>query len=402
MERYLICGGQVVRPNAVEDADLLIEDGRIAQIAPGLREAMPQLPVLEAEGGFVMPGIVDMHTDAIEREVSPRPSANFPVDMALQELDQKMLACGITTVYHSTYLGYHDASRGIGGEGSREGFFRAAAEFARSRALANTKIHLRFEITGTDCVEVLERLIADGTVDLLSFMDHTPGQGQCGRERFIALRVKEGMTEEEAAAKLAKLSDVERVPFSELKRLAALAREHGIVTASHDDDSPEKVRQMQELGVAISEFPITLEAAREAERLGMHVLGGSTNYLRGGSLTGNLSMQEAVEAGALHGFCSDYYPPSILHAVFKLWTDGGRSLPEAAAMASLRPAQAVGISDHTGSIETGKDADLIIVARENAVPKVRHTLVRGRWVHHSGSLSLQPAPIDDTSIAYAK
>ena len=127
----------------------------------------------------------------------------------------------------------------------------------------------------------------------------------------------------------------------------------------------------------------------------MHVLGGSTNFLRGSSLTGNLSMSDAINAGVLDGFCSDYYPPSMLHAVFKLWQSGLRTLPESVAMATLNPARAVGIDQGTGSIEAGKAADLILVELNNGQPKVRHAFVEGKWVHHAGdAFSLLFTPED--------
>ena len=196
--------------------------------------------------------------------------------------------------------------------------------------------------------------------------------------------MKKGFTEEQALEEFKKRTEVAKVSQADLKEIAEFARSKGVCTASHDDDTLAKVADMHDLGVSISEFPITLEAAKQAQALGMHVLGGSTNFLRGGSLTGNLAMVDAVAEGALDGFCSDYYPPSMLHAVFKLWQSGVRTLPESVAMASLNPAVAVGIDGVTGSIATGKAADMLLVEFANDLPKVRHAFVGGKWVHHSG------------------
>ncbi|MGB0372581.1 MAG: alpha-D-ribose 1-methylphosphonate 5-triphosphate diphosphatase [Opitutales bacterium] len=383
-ERFLIKNATVVlADDVISGGSVFVESGKISQVGADV-SADAAVTVLDAQGMYLIPGLVDMHTDAIEKEIAPRPSADFPAEMALQELDQKMLACGITTVFHSTYLGYHDDKRGMGSADSREDFFRMVAEFGKTRSQANTKLHLRFEITGVECVDVLRKLIDERVIDLLSFMDHTPGQGQYSRERFLKDEMKKGLTEEQALEEFKKRNDVQKVSQAELKELAEFARSKGVCTASHDDDTLAKVADMHDLGVSISEFPITLEAAKEAKSLGMHVLGGSTNFLRGGSLTGNLAMVDAVAEGALDGFCSDYYPPSMIHAVFKLWQSGVRNLPESVAMASLNPAIAVGIDGETGSIAPGKVADMLLVEFANGLPKVRHAFVKGKWVHHSG------------------
>ncbi|MEO0415006.1 MAG: alpha-D-ribose 1-methylphosphonate 5-triphosphate diphosphatase, partial [Verrucomicrobiota bacterium] len=310
-ERFLVKNAAVILPDEViSGGSVLVESGKISEI--GVEPSAGGVGcVWDAQGMYLMPGLVDMHTDAIEKEIAPRPSADFPAEMALQELDQKMLACGITTVFHSTYLGYHDDKRGMGSADSREDFFRMVANFGKTRSQANTKLHLRFEITGVECVGVLRKLIDERVIDLLSFMDHTPGQGQYSRERFLKDEMKKGLTEDQALEEFKKRNDVQKVSQAELKELAEFARSKGVCTASHDDDTLAKVADMHDLGVSISEFPITLEAAKEAKSLGMHVLGGSTNFLRGGSLTGNLAMVDAVAEGALDGFCSDYYPPSM-------------------------------------------------------------------------------------------
>jgi len=158
------------------------------------------------------------------------------------------------------------------------------------------------------------------------------------------------------------------------------ARKKGIPVASHDDDSIEKVDSMLALGVGISEFPINMETADYASRMGLHVAGGASNVLRGGSLSGNLDMTEAIKEGFVDMLCSDYYPASILHSVFKLHDTAGMALHEAVKLATLHPAVAVGIDNETGSIGAGKRADLLIVRLEDNIPMVTHAMVNGKFV----------------------
>ncbi|MEM9161428.1 MAG: alpha-D-ribose 1-methylphosphonate 5-triphosphate diphosphatase, partial [Verrucomicrobiota bacterium] len=332
---------------------------------------------------YAIPGIIDLHTDALEKEITPRPSANFPVDVALQELEAKLLCCGVTTVFHSLYLGYKDAEKNAKKAIDREALFKAVNTFAQERSMINTRLHLRYEITGLYALDILERMLESGYIDLLSFMDHTPGQGQYSRENFLNDSIKRGMTPEAAEREFNEKLARPKLSGEQIKKLASNAAKQGIPVASHDDDTPEKVRQMRDFGVSICEFPITLEAAQTAIELGMSTLGGASNALRGGSLTGNLSMLKAIDHGVLDGFCSDYYPPSIIHSVFKLWLSAKKTLSEAVNMATLYPAQAAGIDHFTGSLEPGKDADIVLVRLIEGRPKVEQVISRGELVHQS-------------------
>jgi len=223
-------------------------------------------------------------------------------------------------------------------------------------------------------------LISKGYVALLSVMDHTPGQGQFNKELFMKMAKKEGKTEEQAIEEFEKLAARPKIEGEKLQALIDHALAHGIPVASHDDDTVEKVDQMYALGIRICEFPITMETAQHATALGMHVIGGASNILRGGSLSGNVSMTEAVVSGVVDTLCSDYYPPAILHSVFKLHTEQGIALHEAVKLATLHPAKAAKIDQLTGSIETGKEADLLIVNTINGIPMVSHTIVKGNVV----------------------
>ncbi|MGH8018844.1 MAG: alpha-D-ribose 1-methylphosphonate 5-triphosphate diphosphatase, partial [Opitutaceae bacterium] len=377
--RRLIQNATIVSPDRVlPNASLLIENGRIAAFG-ATRELQIDdaagVEVIDVGGNYLLPGLIDLHTDTLEKEITPRPAADFPIDIAVQELDRKLVGCGITTVYHSLHFGYLEAEHNNRSRYTRRDVVDNVRAMAASHTLAKTRIHVRFEIAGHGprVRDLVCALIDEGVVDLLSFMDHTPGQGQYTLSLFFERQKKNGLDEKAARASLAEKQNRPRLSFEEMRAVAQRALALGIPIASHDDDTPEKVRQMHELGVTICEFPVNLVAAQAARACGQHVLGGASNVLRGGSLTGNLNVTEAIEAGAIDGLCSDYYPPAMLHAVFKLWRDQVLSLPQAVAAVSLVPAQAAGIAEETGSISVGKDADLIVIGMRGAAPVLVQT-----------------------------
>jgi alpha-D-ribose 1-methylphosphonate 5-triphosphate diphosphatase len=388
--RRLLQNATLVLPDGVQpDSSLVIENGRIAAIGPAAQIAdsfAADMDVIDVRGAYVLPGMIDLHTDTLEKEITPRPAADFPIEIAVQELDRKLVACGITTVYHSLHFGYEEGELSNRSGFTREQVVAGVRALAERETLAKTRIHARFEVVGggpaarTQVIGLLE----SGAVDLLSFMDHTPGQGQYTLAHFIERQMKNGFTEEQARERLLEKQRRPRLSNDEMMDVAQLAIALGIPVASHDDDTPEKVRAMHALGVTICEFPITQAAAETARSLGQTVLGGAANVLRGGSLTGNLNVTTAIRAGAVDGLCSDYYPPAMLHAVFKLWRDRVLPLHEAVKTATLVPAQAAGIDDETGSLAVGKEADLLIVRLRGETPVLTHTFVRGERVHSAG------------------
>ena len=214
-------------------------------------------------------------------------------------------------------------------------------------------------------------------------MDHTPGQGQFNEKTFMAASLQEGKTKAQATEEFLKLISRPKIDGELLQALVDLAIEKGIPVASHDDDTVEKVDEMYSLGVRICEFPINLQTAQHATNMGMHVIGGASNILRGGSLSGNANMKEAVLNGWVDTLCSDYYPPAILHSVFKLHQEEDLSLPQAVKLATLHPAKAAGIDAFTGSIEVGKAADILIINIIDSIPMVNYTIVNGHVVSHA-------------------
>ena len=226
-------------------------------------------------------------------------------------------------------------------------------------------------------------MVSEGLVNLLSFMDHRPGQGQYKNLEIYRKHQCEGgkeLTEEEFAKLLQEEKEKQVLSFEERKALADLARKMGIAVASHDDDSLERLQENRKLGVKISEFPITLEVAKEAVKEGLWTVLGAPNVLLGGSHSGNLSALEAIRAGAASILVSDYYPQALLHAVFRLYQRHGVDLCDAVNLVTQAPARAVGLGNLLGSLEEGKQADLLVVRLEGEKPKLERVFVEGTCV----------------------
>jgi alpha-D-ribose 1-methylphosphonate 5-triphosphate diphosphatase len=384
MKDLLIQNAQIVSPEAViADASLIVHGGLIEAILDEKSINRDHFAkVIDAQGQYLLPGIIDIHTDAIEKEIHPRPGANFPIEVAFRELERRMSGCGITTVFHSIYLGYYAAEDY--GEIDRRLLFNEINELCRSHTIIDNRIHLRFEITGVEEYQTCLDLIEAGCVQMLSFMDHTPGQGQYGMDKYSKYLRAQGKTEAEIEIACAESLQQERLSEAQMKAISSVCRQYNIPIASHDDDNPGKVASMHRIGATICEFPINFEAAQHAIELGMPTVGGASNVLRGGSLSGNLNVQKAIEARLINTLCSDYYPPAILHALFKLEKIGSLRLPEAVQLATLSAAKASGMAKEKGSIELGKEADLILVDLSTGIPVVTHTFLKGKTVAQAG------------------
>ncbi|MCX7965086.1 MAG: phosphonate metabolism protein PhnM [Syntrophorhabdaceae bacterium] len=373
---FAICNTNVVTEDTVlTNASVYINNGTITDIVYGDKSWKGH--VIDGTNKYLFPGFIDIHSDAIEKEIEPRPNTLFPVDYALFELDKKLAACGITTTYYS--LSFAEMEVGLRSNSM------AASIIERIHGLKNmltvhAKIHARYEITDYAAIPHLKKLIEDGKIDLLSIMDHTPGQGQFKeitsyKEYYGKVYQK---TDRELDNIIKRKMDAKNNGVAEaLEFIIKLCREQNIVLASHDDDSANKICQLLKMGVTISEFPVNLDAARYAMEHGIHVCVGAPNIVRGNSQLKNLNAREAIAQGICDIICSDYAPSAILHAIFTLVNNGICSLPQAVRMCSLNPATAVGISDKKGSISIGKDADFILVDISFGIPRIIKTFANG-------------------------
>ena len=380
----VIYNARLVLPDSVIDnGTIVIKDGKITDIFPFLNDNSnfgENYFRFDADNKWVMPGIIDIHTDAMDVEICPRAGADFPIGVAFRELERKMAGCGITTVYHSLHIGYEVAEQGAKSKYSRKEVIEEVYNASKKNTIIHNKIHIRFEITGLNAYDLSDYLIKKGYVSLYSFMDHTPGQGQLSYENFLNYAKRKGLTEEQAKIELQNRIQSPKIEGEQLAQLVNLLKYYNIPIASHDDDSADKVMEMYRLGIDICEFPVTLEAAGKATSLGIPVVGGASNVLRGGSTGGNLDITEAIQLGLVDTLCSDYYPSAILHAIFKIYNQNILHLHDAVKLATLNPAKAVKIDHYTGSIEKDKDADLIVVDMVDQLPLVTNTIVKGRIV----------------------
>ena len=376
--RTLIRNAQLVLPaRVIENGWLLIEDERILALGESTSCPDHEDTIVDAVGKTLVPGIIDLHCDAIERLVMPRPDIYFDLPIALQEADWLLAGCGITTEFHAVSL--DDGEFGVRSTTFARDLYRVVHE--GSDWLVRHKIHARVELTSQDGSDVAAGMIEQRQVNLVSLMDHSPGQGQYRTEQsFRDYVIRKGNKSSEDIDILIAVKREQAAHVNKrIERIANLAHEASLALATHDDDSAEKVAQWPRLGVTVSEFPTTFEAARQARDLGLAVCMGAPNVLRGKSSGGNMSAIEAIQAGVVNVLCSDYYPSAMLGAIYKLVKRSILPLPEATALVTLNPARAVGLSNEYGSLEVGKIADLIIVNTDTyGVPRVQHMFVAGK------------------------
>lgn len=375
---FRLVGAKLVLPDhIIENGYLEVEEGRIVGIGEG--EGSPSSKPIHVEGCTVMPGIIDLHSDGLEKFVHPRPGSDFPHDLAILEFDKVLASCGITTMFHCVAL--MDAEFGTRTIARSSQMIDELTEL-RDSLLIHSRIHARYDLPSPESLPILLEKIEAGKIHLVSLMDHTPGQGQF-RDIETVIRKRHSQDPEKGRREIMARIESSRGKIREedVQRLLYSCNEHGITVATHDDESAEKVRYGHRHGVRLNEFPVNFEAAEEARALGQLICLGAPNALRGLSHSGNLSVREAISRKLCDILCSDYAPMSLLHSVFLLEKLDLSPLPEAVAMVTLNAAQASGIADETGSLEIGKAADLLVVDHTTKTPRVLSTFVSGRLAY---------------------
>jgi alpha-D-ribose 1-methylphosphonate 5-triphosphate diphosphatase len=382
----LITNLRLVLPDElVEGGWLRVEGGLIAELGAG---DTPRGPAVDGAGLAALPGLIDLHGDMLEREVEPRPGAHFPLDMAVYELDKRLAAAGVTTAYAALSFWDHDNRDTVRGQ---ELVRRLVGEIHRLRdgLLTDLRVHARFEVATPQVLPGLVELMGKRQIELLSLMDHTPGQGQYRDiEHYVGFiskwrRVGREHVEEELRERLARAGSVEE-RWALARDVADIAREQGMPIASHDDDTAAKVDLVASLGATIAEFPVTLEAAAEARARGLRVVMGAPNALRGSSHSGNLSAREAVDAGLVDALAADYHPATLLQGALGLAAAGAATLPAAVALVTAGPAAALGLHDR-GRLAPGLRADLCLV-EERPRPRVRAAISAGRPIYWDAAM----------------
>ncbi|MEO1291599.1 MAG: alpha-D-ribose 1-methylphosphonate 5-triphosphate diphosphatase [Pseudomonadota bacterium] len=369
----VLTNAAIVTPEAVVNGSLLIRDGEIADVSAG-NSAAPD--ALDFEGDFLIPGLVELHTDNLERHLQPRPGVEWPRRAAVAAHDGEFISVGVTTVFDALRVGSMTAE-GIGDYAAEAA---AAADALRGLGLlkADHYIHLRCEICSPNLVSEFDRVGLDPRLRLISLMDHTPGQRQFAKEEKLReyYQGKKGLSDQEMDAFIASAKDYQTkwaVPNQTTLLERVKGSEPPIAIASHDDATLQHAQESAEAGATIAEFPTTTEAARESRAKGMAVLMGAPNILRGFSHSGNVSAMELAAEGLVDILSSDYAPASLMLGAFKLAEDAGYTLPAAIATVTKTPAEVTGLADR-GAILPGRKADLARVYRAE-----RLCVTRAAW-----------------------
>lgn len=374
MRELVLNNARVVLADSVVTGSVTLRDGLIADIATG--------PVQHGEdfdGDYLIPGIVELHTDHLETHYRPRPGVFWDPLAALHAHDVQIAGSGITTVFDAVRIGsdidlpemFEHSRKMVEAirQGPEQGWLRA-----------EHFLHLRCELPSHDVVEHFEAFADHPLTRLASVMDHTPGQRQFRSledyKRFYAKHM--GQSEAQMQAYI-DARQAEHDQYSAKNRAAIVARAHtlGLALASHDDATIAQVEEASRDGIAIAEFPTTLEAAAASKDAGIAVLMGAPNVVRGRSHSGNISASDLVAAGLLDILSSDYVPFSLLQAAFLLpHRIDDIDLPQAIATITRNPAKAAGLADR-GEIAIGKRADLVRVSGQGRIPAVRSVWKQG-------------------------
>jgi alpha-D-ribose 1-methylphosphonate 5-triphosphate diphosphatase len=378
MTEKILTNARVVLRDHVLNGSLALRDGIIADIS----ETPSRLPsALDCEGDLVLPGLIELHTDNLERHIMPRPEAYWPADAAVMGHDREIAAAGITTVFNALCVG-EVHSRSMRVRLLSEMSDAIEAQMAEGALKVDHYFHWRCEVSYGGLLEILEPLMDYPRLHLLSVMDHTPGQRQfMDIANYRAYyQGKYRMSDEELQAFIdERVADQRLYSAKNRAAVVALGRERGLRLASHDDATPDHVDEALRDGMVIAEFPTTIDAARASHQGGLRVLMGAPNVVRGKSHSGNVSARHLGEVGVLDILSSDYVPGSLLYGALLLGSGESITLPQAVATVTLNPARAVGLDDR-GEIAVGLRADLVRCRQTNGAPVIRDVWREGEKV----------------------
>jgi len=377
----ILTNAQLVLQDEVINGTLVIRDGKIAEISEGRSRAAG---AEDLQGNYLTPGLIELHTDNQEKYFTPRPKVDWPADMAMMTHDAQLVAAGITTVFDSVALGdiIGDSARVEKLETMIDSVV-ASEQAGRNRA--EHFLHLRCEVSFPGLQAFFDRFIDTPLVKLVSVMDHAPGQRQFPPENIPKYREyyqgKYGLSDGQMDAFIAE-QQANSAEFADRYRrmICEACDQRNIAVASHDDATRAHAEESAGFGMKVAEFPTTVEAAQVSHDLGLKVLMGAPNVVRGGSHSGNVAAHELAKLGCLDILSSDYYPSSLLQAAFKVATlDNNYGVAEAIALVTANPAEAAGLIDR-GTLTVGKRADLVEVKPGSELQLVERVWSRGKRV----------------------
>lgn len=373
----IFTNARLVLPDRVVHGTVVVADGRIQDVQPG-RSMAPG--AIDLDGDTLIPGVVDVHTDNLERQVQPRSNARWPSRSAMVAHDAQCAAAGVTTVLDALCLG------DLGFDKDRIRTFHDGV--VDLDALAGTGLlksehflHLRCELPAPDMMGLVDPVAEHPRVRMVSLMDHSPGVGQYANlDHYRRMRVREGHDPAWIENRIGELQ-AQRARTRGPNRRALLARMAGLPTvlASHDDNTAEDIAENVRDGIRISEFPVSMLAATQARAHGMVVIAGAPNIVRGGSHSGNVAAADLVRAGAVDAFASDYVPSSLIEAAFAAVAQTGITLAEGVAYITDRPARMAGLPDR-GRLAPGLRADMVRLREHDGMPVVRSVWREGERV----------------------
>ncbi|WP_159012475.1 alpha-D-ribose 1-methylphosphonate 5-triphosphate diphosphatase [Bradyrhizobium sp. S69] len=376
MMHIFIEGGRALLGGQIGEASIEIADGKISAVDGATVHTALNI---DAGGLLVLPGIIDLHGDAFERQMMPRPGVDFPIDVALIDSDRQAIGNGITTVFHGTTWSWEPGLRS--GDNARR--LLETIEALRPQLAADTRFHLRHETYNLDAEAEIVGWLSTRRIDLLAFNDHmdsTVGNLTKPQKRSRMVE-RSGLSDRAFDALVERVVGRAQLVPASIARLAEAARAAGIRMLSHDDNTPAMRQAFRAQGVAIAEFPINEETAREAAEAGDFIVFGAPNVVRGGSHTGWTKASDMIAKGLCSVLASDYYYPAQLLAAFRLVADGVLALPAAWNLISAAPARAAGLADR-GVLGAGHRADLILVDDEQPLrPRIVAVISAGRLVH---------------------
>ena len=380
---YLLTNGKIITEEGIiEGYDILIENDIIKKICKNGEVDSDEIEVINAYGGFISPGFIDIHADYIENMSSPRPTSIMDLNLSLRETEKVLINTGITTMYHSLSLYGKDIfeNKPIRSDENVIKLIDTIENTQNKRHLIRHRFHARFEIDNVKGVERLKKYIRDGKINLLSFMDHKPGQGQYRNIETYRKTLKgyKDVTDSEIDEMIEERQFKDTITSETIEEIAHMAKDRNISIASHDDDSFDKIDFIKGIGATISEFPITMDVAKYAREKGMFTIAGAPNVLLGKSHSGNLSASEAIKDNCIDILCSDYYPAAMLHSVFILNEKYNMDLCEMFKLITINPAKAVKIDNILGSIKEGKKADILIIEKLEELPVITSVFVDGK------------------------
>jgi len=378
-------GNIVTDTQVINEHSVVIKDGIISAIVPNEKVIdNGSIQYINCRNKYIMPGLIDIHSDSIEKIIVPRKGVKFDLAIALFEMDRQLAHQGITTIYHSLSMSRTTICNNVRTITPEDIFslcdLIATQNVYPHRLLVNHRIHVRLELNTTDVYNDIIKYISKGFIHELSFMDHSPGQGQYRNIDTFKKVIKQqyGEIQEKQQNEIIKICmEKKKLDVDKLENLISLSRKMNIPVAYHDVESTEQVNWMVSKGIQICEFPLSSEVAKYAIDNGLYCVVGAPNVIMEKSHYNNASATELLSQKRADILCSDYFTPLLLQSVFKLNKKFGIPLPTALNFASINPAIAMGISAKYGSISKNKCADILVVDTSGVIPRVDVTIVGG-------------------------